>query len=75
MAVIGASPVTFISETTSPGKQFQIPLFEITIAGGVAGAAAWITNVGITGNDATVLVPGLLASLLNQGLIAAPPSS
>ncbi len=75
MAVLGASPVTFISETTSPGKQFQIPLFEITIAGGVASAASWMTSVGITGADANVLVPGLLASLLNQGLIAAPPSS
>ena len=26
MAVKGASPVTFISEDTQPGKQYQIPL-------------------------------------------------
>jgi hypothetical protein len=75
MAVVGASPVTFISESTSPGKQYQIPLSGITIASGAASAAAWITSVGLSGTDATVLVPALLAALLQQGLIAVPPSS
>jgi hypothetical protein len=75
MPVLGASPVTFISESTSPGKQYQIPLWDISITAGTASAAAWMTAVGLTGTDESALVPNLLASLLSQGLIVAPPSS
>jgi len=75
MPVVGASPVTFISESTSPGKQYQIPLSQITITSGTASAAAWMTAVGLSGTDEATLVPALLASLLQQGLIAVPPSS
>jgi len=74
MAVVGASPVTFISESTNPGKQYQIPLWEITITSGVASAATWMTAVGLSGTDESTLVPTLLAGLLHQGLIAVPPS-
>ncbi len=74
MAVLGASPVTFISESTAPGKQYQIPLSAITITNGVATCTAWITAVGLTGNDESNLVPALLKSLVAQGLIIAPPS-
>jgi hypothetical protein len=72
MAVIGASPVTFISETTHPGKQYQIPLSQITITNGVADAATWMTAVGVTGNDHDKLVPALLKALVAQGLITKP---
>ena len=77
MAVVGASPVTFISESTpgSTGKQYQIPLADITITGGVASAsAAWLGASGLSGADTTTLIPALLAGLLHQGLIAVPPS-
>ena len=72
MPVVGASPVTFISESTAPGKQYQIPLSAITIANGVATCAAWITAVGVTGHDQTDLIPALLKTLVAHGLITAP---
>jgi hypothetical protein len=77
MAVTGATPVTFISESTQPGKQYQIPLSAITITNGVADASGWITDVGLSGSDATAdtgVVARLLAGLVAQGLIAVPPA-
>ncbi len=74
MPVIGASPVTFISESTSPGKQYQIPLSAITITSGTVSASGWVTSMGLNTTDGT-LVSTVLTSLLQQGLIATPPSS
>jgi hypothetical protein len=72
MPVVGASPVTFISETTAPGKQYQIPLSAITITNGVATCQPWITAVGVTGKDQSDLIPALFRSLVAHGLITAP---
>ena len=75
MAVIGASPVTFISESTQPGKQYQIPLTAITIeTTGIADCTAWISAVNVSGADQNAVIPTLLSGLLAQGLISKPPS-
>jgi hypothetical protein len=71
MPVVGASPVTFISESTAPGKQYQIPLSAITIANGVATCDPWIAAVGVTEPDKSGLIPALLKTLVAHGLITA----
>jgi len=78
MAVKGASPVTFISEDTQPGKQFQVPLKRLTIDP-VKGTIdqsqldQWLTDSSIKpmSADATVL-GNLLESLLSQGFLTKP---
>jgi hypothetical protein len=72
MAVKGASPVTFISESTNPGKQYQIPLSAITITNGTADCPAWYTATGVGGTDQSAVVPALLKSLVAHGLITSP---
>ena len=74
MPVLGASPITFISESTTPGKQYQIPLSAVTISNGVATCTAWMSAVGLSGTDESSLVPALLKALVAQGLIVAPSS-
>lgn len=69
MAVKGASPVTFISESTNAGKQYQIPLSAITISNGTADCSAWIATTGVSGVDKTAVVPAVLSSLVASGLI------
>lgn len=74
MAVIGASPVTFISEdaATNHGKRSQIPLSLLTI--GSAGAidpSTWPEYAGLAATDQT-LVTNLLAGLVSQSLLTAP---
>jgi len=74
MAVIGASPVTFISEdaTTNHGKQYQIPLSLLTIGStGTIDPSAWPEFAGLAATDQT-LVTNLLASLVSQSLLTAP---
>ena len=73
MAVLGAAPITFISESTStPGKQYQIPLSLLTIGtNGVIDPSSW---PGFTSADKP-LVTALLASMVSQGLLTKPPSS
>ncbi len=76
MAVIGASPVTFISEdaTTNHGKQYQIPLSLLTIVGtGTIDPSTWPDYAGLAATDQT-LVTNMLASLLSQGLLTKPSS-
>ena len=77
MAVIGASPVSFISEdpTTNHGKQYQIPLALLTIGsnGTIDPSSSWPEFAHLASADQT-LVTNLLASLVSQGLLAAPPS-
>ena len=73
MAVTGASPVSFVSESTNPGKQYFIPLSAITIANGAATATGWISATSLNATDGT-LVGKVLATWLAQGLIATPPT-
>jgi hypothetical protein len=76
MAVVGASPVTFVSESTQPGKQYWIPLSAITISNGVASASDWVSAVGLHDADSANdgVVAKLLASWVAQGLIVPPPT-
>lgn len=74
MAVIGASPVTFISEdkTGNNGKQYQIPLSELSFkSDGSIDAATWSGHVSLAGADPTLL-KNLLASLVARGLLIKP---
>ena len=75
MAVIGASPVTFISEDTQPGKQYQVPLSRLTIdpTTGTIDPSNWLSDSQIAANsaDASVL-KGLLLSLKSQGFLTKP---
>jgi hypothetical protein len=76
MAVIGASPVSFISEdpTTNHGKQYQIPLALLTIGNtGSIDPTTWPDYSGLATADQT-LVKNLLNSLVSQGLLTAPPT-
>ena len=76
MAVIGASPVTFISEDHA-GTQVQIPLSALTIShGAVSVSGTWHPALpGQTlGAKDTTLVTNLLKQLLARGVISAPPS-
>ncbi len=68
-AVSGASPVTFISEDTEPGTQFQVPLALLTVADGVVDASAWKPAATLKAND-TAILERLLSDLLAQGVIA-----
>ena len=77
MAVIGASPVTFISEDTSPGKQFQVPLSLLTFnasTGQIDPPSKWpAANNLLKPNDGKVL-QSLLDGLVSQGLLVKPPA-
>ncbi len=68
-AITGASPVTFISEDTEPGVQFQIPLALLTVTGGVVDASSWTPPAALKTND-TAILKSLLADLLARGVIA-----
>ena len=75
--VTGASPVSFISEDTTSGKagkQYQIPLAQLTVTNGQPDATNWLTAVGFissTGPDTTdvTLIKNLLNSLTAQGFL------
>ena len=69
VAVVGASPVTFISEDTEAGTQFQIPLALLTVSSGVVDASGWTPSASLKPND-TALLKTLLADLLARGVIA-----
>lgn len=74
MAVIGASPVSFISEdaATNHGKQYQIPLSLLTIGStGTIDPSTWPEFAGLAATDQT-LVTNLLASLVSQSLLTVP---
>jgi hypothetical protein len=76
MAVIGTSPVTFISEDTSGnnGKQYQIPLSILTIgSSGTIDATVWPEWSSLKASD-QALVNALLKNLISQGLLTAPAS-
>jgi hypothetical protein len=68
-AVTGASPVTFVSEDTEPGVQFQIPLALLKVTGGVVDASGWTPPAALHPNDTKILT-SLLADLLARGVIA-----
>ena len=67
--VTGAAPVTFISEDTQPGKQFQIPLAVLKISNGTVDASGWSPPAALKTNDKAIL-KSLLADLLARGVIA-----
>jgi hypothetical protein len=77
MAVIGASPVTFISEDTATGnhgKQYQVPLSLLSIASdGSVDHTKWTEFGSLAASDQT-LVTNLLKHLVSQGLLTKPPS-
>ena len=76
MAVIGASPVTFISEDTANnhGKQYQVPLSQLTIGStGAIDPSAWPEYASLAKTDQTVLT-NLLKTLVAAGLLVKPPS-
>jgi hypothetical protein len=76
MAVIGASPVTFISEDTEPGKQYQVPLSLLSFnssTGRVPPPSGWPeANNPLKPNDVKVLQT-VLNSMVSQGFLVAPP--
>ena len=71
MAVIGASPVTFVSENTSPGTQYQIPLFYLSFSAGAISAAAWPEWSSLSADH--TLITNLLTTLVSRNLLT-PPS-
>jgi hypothetical protein len=76
MAVIGASPVTFISEDTATnhGTQYQVPLSQLTYdADPTKFAGSWSGYGNLAATDQTLL-QNLLKSLYAQGLLKQPPS-
>ena len=77
MPVIGASPVTFISEdttTSNHGIQYQVPLSQLTYDPDASKfAGSWSGYSGLATSDQTLL-QNLLKSLYAQGLLKQPPS-
>jgi 2-keto-3-deoxy-6-phosphogluconate aldolase len=76
MAVIGASPVTFISEDTTGnhGKQYQVPLSQLTIGStGAIDPSTWPDYASLAAADQTLLT-NLLKQLVAQGLLTKPSS-
>ena len=76
MAVIGASPVTFISEDTEPGKQYQVPLALLSFnsSGLIPSPSGWPqANNPLKPNDVKVLQT-VLNSMVSQGFLVRPPS-
>jgi hypothetical protein len=77
MAVIGASPVTFISEDSQPGKQFQVPLSRLAIdpATGTIDPQQWLTDNGfVSGSPDGTVLGNLLLSMVSQGYLTKPPT-
>ena len=72
MAVIGAGPVTFVSENTSPGTQYQIPLFYISFGATGINAAAWPEWGSLTADH--TLIGNILTAMANRNLLTPPPS-
>jgi hypothetical protein len=75
MPVIGASPVTFISEDTEPGKQYQMPLSLLSFnssTGLIDPPSGWPEAVNpLKPNDVKVLQT-LLNSMASQGFLVKP---
>jgi hypothetical protein len=72
--VTGASPVTFISEDTQAGKQYQIPLSLLSFdATGAIDASAWTPHGSLSAKD-VALLKSLFASLVAQRFLTKPPS-
>jgi hypothetical protein len=73
MAVKGESPVTFVSEDTQPGKQFQVPLALLSFdaTGTTIDFSAWPAYGTLSGSDQTSL-KNLVASLVSQRFLTQP---
>lgn len=67
--VTGASPVTFISEDTSPGSLLQVPLSVLAMkTDGTVDASGWKPPLTLKTNDKAILA-AVLADLLARGVI------
>jgi hypothetical protein len=75
LAVLGASPVNFISESTEAGAQFQIPLslLQYDPSTGVIDSSGWTPPKALDANDKALLTT-LLANLLAVGVVWPAPS-
>jgi hypothetical protein len=77
MAVIGASPITFISEDTEPGKQYQVPLSILSFnssTGLIDPPSGWPqANAPLKQNDVKVLKT-VLNGMVSQGFLVQPSS-
>ena len=76
MAVIGASPITFISEDTEPGKQYQVPLslLSFNASGLIDLPTNWpAANNPLKPNDAKLL-KAVLTGMVGQRFLL-PPST
>jgi hypothetical protein len=75
MAVIGASPITFISEDNQAGKQFQVPLSVLSFdsTGTTIDPSVWAGWAGLSSNDQGLLT-ALVVSLVKQGFLTKPPA-
>jgi hypothetical protein len=73
--VIGASPITFISEDTQAGKQFQVPLSVLSFdpTGTTIDPSVW-TGWGSVSQKDQDLLKALIASMISNGFLTKPPS-
>jgi hypothetical protein len=71
-SVIGASPVSFVSENINgnAGRQYQIPLSLIGVTNGQPDPTNWLAAAGFSATDPdTALVTTLIANLTAQGVL------
>ena len=77
MAVIGASPVTFVSEDTEPGTQYQVPLSLLSFnssTGLIDPPSGWPeANNPLKPNDVKVLQT-VLNSMASLNFLVKPPA-
>ena len=75
MAVIGASPVTFLSEDKAAGKQYQVPLSLLSFdsTGTTIDPSTWPSYASLSPPDQGLL-KALIGRLVNQGFLTKPPT-
>jgi hypothetical protein len=76
MAVIGASPVTFLSEDKAAGKQYQVPLSLLSFDSTgttIDPSTTWPPYTSLSPNDQGLL-KALIGTLVHQGFLTKPPT-